>query len=198
MSLRTPLKIWKSSQTTPVLSRSEAPVGQPQAGAAAHACTEIAARNAPCRAFRPLRHSALPCRCFKARLPASARARRAAKPQGETGGRGGNYDIFRRLSNTASRLLQTRCTGTGLAQRPPRLTAEVNSACLRSSARAPQVTRVPPSVVNKLKEPGGRGGNYFPRMPFGGAGDSPPGSGAEPRCLSCLYCVLFDGRDGVA
>ena len=70
-------KIWKSLQTTPVHSRSEAPVGQPQAGAAAHACTECAARTAsaepsglcaspPCpapfrnTAFRPL-HAARRC-----------------------------------------------------------------------------------------------------------------------------------------
>ena len=74
-------------------------IGRPrQAGAAAHACTEIAARNAPCRAFRPWRHSP----CYPAISEPDIRhphePRRAAKPQGETGGRGGNY--FPRIALT--------------------------------------------------------------------------------------------------
>ena len=166
-------------------------IGRPrQAGAAAHACTEVAARNAPCRAFRPLRHI-LPCPAAVSKsdirhphVPAARRIRKAKQ-----GGRGGNYDIFPRPSATNARQLGTHCTDTGLVRRPLRLTAEVNSACLRTSVRAPHLARVPQSADKKLKETGGRGGNYFPRIAFS-AFPAFPGSGAAPRLLlSFPHCV---------
>ena len=49
-------------------------------------------------------------------------------------GPGGNHDIFPRPSDAIARQPRTRCTGSGLARRPRRLTPEVNSGCLRSSA----------------------------------------------------------------
>ena len=64
----------------------------PQAGAAAHACTEFAVRKSPHREFRPLRHSPLLFRAFNARLPASE----LSPPRGEAARRtkGARGELF--------------------------------------------------------------------------------------------------------
>ena len=86
-----PKKIWKSLPTTPMLPQRGNIGRQPQAGAAAHACTEIAARNAPCRSFPAF--ASLPglSAISKPDNRHPHDTRRAAQPQGETGGCGGNY-----------------------------------------------------------------------------------------------------------
>ena len=67
-------------------------IGRPrQAGAAAHACTEIAARNAPAEpSGLCVTSPAIPA-FSKPDIRHPHEPRRAAQPQGETGGRGGNY-----------------------------------------------------------------------------------------------------------
>ena len=88
LNQRTPLPIWKSLQTTPVLSRSETPVGQPQAGAAAHACTDYEARTASANPSGPCVTPALPAfskpDIRHPPIPAARRSRKAK--QGGAGG----------------------------------------------------------------------------------------------------------------
>ncbi len=88
------------------VARSETSVGQPQAGAAAHACTDYEARNAFAKHAGPC---VTPCPAaiskHGSRHPHDSR--RAAKPQGETGGRGGNYFPRIALTFPAARVPQS-------------------------------------------------------------------------------------------
>ena len=136
--------------------------------------------------FPELRAGALPCPVavskLGVRLPHIPAARRSRKAK--QGGAGGIMTFPPAPSTTTARLFWTHCTSAMLARRPLRFTPEVNSGYLRTSARAPHLARVPPSADKKLKESGGRGGNYFPRTAFpafpGARGAPPAGPGAAP------------------
>ena len=170
LNQRSALPIWKSFQPHRWNRAAGPSVGQPQAGAAAHACTDYEARTASAEPSGLCVTRLLP-RPFKARHPASARL----PPRGEAarrtrGARGELFpphclDIFRRPSTAISRLLRTRCTVPPLARRPLRLTPEVNSGYLRSSARATfsdaRVPRKPVCSRHTVRARGLHGGHFI-------------------------------------